>query len=286
MRADHTPPSPPPRRRLSLRHRLPVRCWHWFNLWCLIVLLMSGLQIFNAHPALYWGSASNFSDPWLEMYAVRTPEGAIEGVTALGPWQFNTTGVLGYSRVGDQPALRGFPDWITLPSYQSLSSGRLWHFLFGWLFAVSGALFVIYSLISGHFRRSLWPGLREWRHMGRDILNHLKFRFNAHRGKYNSLQKLSYFSVIFIALPMMIVTGLGMSPTINAAAPWLLDLLGGRQSARSLHFIIAFSLIVFVVVHVLLVLLTHPLRQLRGMITGYTPSRRRTAAEREPERPQ
>ncbi|MFC0267865.1 cytochrome b/b6 domain-containing protein [Kushneria aurantia] len=264
-------PSQNPHVRAGPRHRLPVRLWHWFNLWCLIVLLMSGLQIFNAHPALYWGSVSTFDDPWLEMYAIRTPAGDIEGITALGSWQFETTGVLGYSRVAGQPAVRGFPEWSTLPGYQHLSMGRLWHFFFAWLFAISGALFVIYALFSGHLKRDLWPAGREWRGLGRDILNHLKCRFHDHAGKYNSLQKLSYAGVIFVALPLMILTGLCMSPTFNAVAPWLLDLFGGRQSARSLHFIVATLLVLFVIVHVLLVLLTHPLRQLRGMITGRAP---------------
>ena len=250
-----------------LRHRLPVRAWHWINLWCLIVLLLSGLQIFNAHPALYWGSASNFDAPWLEMYAMRGADGSVHGITALGPWQFTTTGFLGYS----DESVRGFPAWATLPSYQFLSMGRIWHFFFAWLFAISGALFALYALLTGHFRRNFWLGTRDWRGLGRDILEHVKLRFNVHSGKYNSLQKLSYLSVVFLALPLMIVTGLCMSPTINAAAPWLLDLFGGRQSARSIHFITAFALVLFAVVHVVMVLLSNPLRQLRSMITGRVP---------------
>ncbi|MFC0338129.1 cytochrome b/b6 domain-containing protein [Kushneria avicenniae] len=272
---EHTPDHGRSRR---LRHRLPVRAWHWINLWCMIVLLLSGLQIFNAHPALYWGSASHFDAPWLEMYAMRGADGSVHGVTALGPWQFTTTGVLGYS--GE--SVRGFPAWVTLPSYQFLSMGRVWHFFFAWLFAISGALFALYALWTGHFRRNFWLSGRDWRGLGRDIINHLKLRFHAHSGKYNSLQKLSYLSVVFVALPLMIVTGLCMSPTINAAAPWLLDLFGGRQSARSIHFITAFSLVLFAVVHVAMVLLSHPLRQLRGMITGRVPRR---SSSSEPESP-
>ncbi|WP_110717338.1 molybdopterin-dependent oxidoreductase [Salinicola acroporae] len=145
------------------RHRLPVRLWHWFNLWCLIVLLMSGLQIFNAHPALYWGSASDFSDPWLEMYAIRGAGGEIQGQTALGPWVFDTTGVLGYSGHGDQASFRGFPAWLTLPSHQYLTMGRLWHFFFAWLFAGAGAIFALYVLFSGHLRRDLWLPAAQWR---------------------------------------------------------------------------------------------------------------------------
>ncbi|ART62709.1 cytochrome b/b6 domain-containing protein [Kushneria marisflavi] len=250
-----------------LRHRLPVRAWHWINLWCLIVLLLSGLQIFNAHPALYWGSASSFDAPWLEMYAMRGADGSVHGITALGPWQFTTTGFLGYS----DESVRGFPAWATLPSYQFLSMGRIWHFFFAWLFAISGALFVLYTLLTGHFRRNFWLDGRDWRGLGHDVIEHLKLRFHAHSGKYNSLQKLSYLGVVFVALPLMIVTGLCMSPTINAAAPWLLDLFGGRQSARSIHFITAFSLVLFAVVHVAMVLLSNPLRQLRAMITGRVP---------------
>lgn len=265
--------------RRERRHRLPVRLWHWFNLWCLIVLLMSGLQIFNAHPALYWGSASDFANPWLEMYAIRGPDGGVLGQTAVGPWTFDTTGVLGYSNSNGQPAVRGFPDWITLPSYQFLTMGRLWHFFFAWLFAGAGALFALYALFSGHLKRDLWLPTSQWRGMGRDILDHLRLRFHTERG-YNGLQKLSYLSVLFIALPMMIVTGLCMSPTFNAAAPWLLDLLGGRQSARSIHFIIAGSLVLFVVIHLLMVILSGPIRQIRDMLTGG----RRQSLPAEPQR--
>jgi thiosulfate reductase cytochrome b subunit len=245
-----------------------VRLWHWVNLWCLIVLLMSGLQIFNAHPALYWGSASNFDDPWLEMYAIRGTDGDIQGQTALGPWTFDTTGILGYSGSDDNASVRGFPGWITLPSYQFLTMGRLWHFFFAWLFAGAGALFVLYALFSGHLKRDLWLPASQWRGLGRDVLDHLRLRFHAGHGGYNGLQKLSYLGVLFVALPVMILTGLCMSPTFNAAAPWLLDLFGGRQSARSIHFIVAGSLVLFVIVHLLMVLLSGPFRQVRDMLTG------------------
>ncbi|WP_280538873.1 cytochrome b/b6 domain-containing protein [Chromohalobacter sp. 11-W] len=257
-----------PRSRLKHRHRLPVRLWHWLNLWCLIVLLMSGLQIFNAHPALYWGSASNFDNPWLEMYAIRGTDGDIQGQTALGPWVFDTTGVLGYSSSNGQSTVRGFPDWLTLPSYQFLTMGRLWHFFFAWLFAGAGALFALYALFSGHLKRDLWLPASQWRGLGRDVLDHLRLRFHGTRGGYNGLQKLSYLGVLFVALPMMVVTGMCMSPTVNAAAPWLLDLLGGRQSARSIHFIIAGSLVLFVIIHLLMVILSGPIRQIRDMLTG------------------
>ncbi|WP_110654095.1 cytochrome b/b6 domain-containing protein [Salinicola halimionae] len=255
-------------RHRERRHRLPVRLWHWINLWCLIVLLMSCLQIFNAHPALYWGSTSNFDDPWLEMYAIRGADGDIQGQTALGPWTFDTTGILGYSGSGDHASVRGFPDWITLPSYQFLTMGRLWHFFFAWLFVGAGALFVLYALFSGHLKRDLWLPASQWRGLGRDILDHLRLRFHATRIGYNGLQKLSYLGVLFVALPLMILTGLCMSPTFNAAAPWLLDLFGGRQSARSIHFIVAGLLVLFVIVHLLMVLLSGPFRQVRDMLTG------------------
>ena len=164
--------------------------------------------------------------------------------------------------------MRGFPEWITLPSYQSLAMGRLWHFFFAWLFAGAGALFVVYALFSGHLKRDLWLPASQWRGLGRDVLDHLRLRFPASRGGYNGLQKLSYLGVLFVALPVMILTGLCMSPTFNAAAPWLLDLFGGRQSARSIHFIVAGSLILFVIVHLVMVLLSGPFRQVRDMLTG------------------
>lgn len=259
-------------RRLIRRHSLTVRLSHWLNVLCMTVLLFSGLQIFNAHPALYWGQYGADSDPsFLSLEAVEEGD-SVRGVTRVGGLSFDTTGTLGVSNVDGEPTARGFPAWITLPSYQDLATGRRWHFFFAWLFVVNGLIYLGYGLLTRHFRRDLLPTTDELAptHLAQEIVDHARLRFP--RGEkarsYNALQKLTYLLVIFVALPLMIATGLTMSPGFDAFAPWLIDLFGGRQSARTLHFITASSLVAFVVVHVAMVLVSGVFNNMRSMITG------------------
>ncbi|ANL50176.1 UNVERIFIED_ORG: thiosulfate reductase cytochrome b subunit [Rhizobium esperanzae] len=260
-------------RMLIYRHSLVVRLSHWVNVLCLTVLLFSGLQIFNAHPALYWGQYGADNDPsFIAMEAVE--DGArVKGLTHIGSFTFNTTGFLGLSTAEGEATARGFPSWLTLPSYQDLSSGRRWHFFFAWLFVVNGLAYLAYGLISRHFRRDLAPARSELAltHLGQEVVNHARLRFpkGPEARHYNTLQKLTYLVVIFLLLPLMIATGLTMSPGFNAVAPWLLDVFGGRQSARTLHFLTAFSLVAFVIVHIVMVVLSGVFNNLRSMITGY-----------------
>ncbi len=259
-------------RRLIRRHSLTVRLSHWLNVLCMTVLLFSGLQIFNAHPALYWGQYGADNDPsFLSLEAVEQGD-AIRGVTRVGGLSFNTTGILGVSNVDGEPTARGFPNWITLPSYQDLATGRRWHFFFAWLFVVNGLIYMAYGLLARHFSRDLLPTKDELApaHLGQEIADHARLRFpkGEKARHYNVLQKLTYLLVIFVALPVMIATGLTMSPGFDAFAPWLLDLFGGRQSARTLHFITASSLVAFVVVHVAMVLVSGVFNNMRSMITG------------------
>jgi len=259
-------------RRLIRRHSLTVRLSHWLNVLCMTVLLFSGLQIFNAHPALYWGQYGADSDPsFLSLEAVEEGD-AIRGVTRVGGLSFDTTGTLGVSNVDGEPTARGFPAWITLPSYQDLATGRRWHFFFAWLFVVNGLIYLGYGLLTRHFRRDLLPTTDELApaHLAQEVVDHARLRFpkGEKARRYNALQKLTYLLVIFVALPLMIATGLTMSPGFDAFAPWLIDLFGGRQSARTLHFITASSLVAFVVVHVAMVLVSGVFNNMRSMITG------------------
>ncbi|MDE2631348.1 MAG: cytochrome b/b6 domain-containing protein, partial [Alphaproteobacteria bacterium] len=153
------------------RHTVFVRISHWVNAGCLLFLLMSGLQIFNAHPALYWGKSSDFDHPVLSLTAQDTDQGMI-GVTQIGPWRFDTTGVLGASDVDGIRTARGFPDWATLPGPQWLAMGRLWHFAFAWLFAINGLLFWAYAAALGHARRDLLPTKGDLAQLPRQIANH------------------------------------------------------------------------------------------------------------------
>jgi thiosulfate reductase cytochrome b subunit len=252
------------------RHPALVRITHWLNAGVLLIMLMSGLQIFNAHPALYWGNQSNFGRALLSFGALQNSAGKItKGVTQLGPWQFDTTGVLGASRVDGVMASRGFPDWATLPGPQWLAMGRVWHFFFAWLFAINSLIFVIYAFARGHVRQLL-PTWRDIRHLPREIREHLKLRFPKGEAAkhYNALQKLAYFTVIFILAPLVVLTGLTMSPTMDAALPFLPWIFGGRQSARTIPFICAFSFVAFFIVHIVMVVLSGTWNNVRAMITG------------------
>ncbi|AXA38790.1 cytochrome b/b6 domain-containing protein [Rhizobium leguminosarum] len=260
-------------RTLFYRHGLLVRLSHWVNVLCMTVLLFSGLQIFNAHPALYWGQYGADDDPSFISMEAEQEGDALKGVTHIGGLTFDTTGVLGVSNVDGDATVRGFPNWLTLPSYQDLASGRRWHFFFAWLFVINGFIYLAYGFVSRHFHRDLLPAAEELKpsHLGHEIVSHARLRFpkGAEARHYNTLQKLAYVAVIFVLLPLMVGTGLTMSPGFNAVAPWLLDLFGGRQSARTLHFLTAFSLVAFVAVHVAMVLVSGVFNNLRSMITGY-----------------
>lgn len=215
------------------RHALSTRLWHWLNLLCVVVLFMSGLTISNAHRRLYWGD-------W--------------GFEASQAWLM----------------VPRFPDWMTIPGYYSLAVARDWHILMAWPFAL-GLLFMwIAMMVNRHFKRDIVTKRREWQPSAiwRDVVEHLKLNFDHHEGKYNFLQKLAYGLVLGVFLPMMIFTGISISPGMEPTFGWLVDLLGGRQSARSLHFIFAFAIAGFFIVHVLLVILSGPIRQMRDMITG------------------
>jgi thiosulfate reductase cytochrome b subunit len=219
------------------RHSLATRLLHWINALCVFLVLMSGLQIFNADPRLYWGQFG------------ASPDTALLVVGA-----------------------HGFPHWATIPSYQWLSAGRRWHFFFAWLLVLNSFLYLLFSFISGHVRRDLLPTRAEIapRHIARDLWNHLRLRFPRGEAakRYNVLQKLAYFGVIFMLAPLILATGLTMSPGIDAACPWLLTLFGGRQSARTIHFTAAMLVALFILVHLLMVMLAGPWNEVRSMITG------------------
>ncbi len=217
------------------RHALATRLWHWVNAVAVVVLIGSGLMILNAHPRLYWGRyGANFDHAWIT-----------------------------FDR---------FPGWVTIPQTYNLALARNWHLSFALVLGFGLLAYMIASLVNRHFQRDLTlrrPELSR-RHLIADIRAHLAFRFHDPEapGDYNVLQKLSYVLVIFGLLPLVIATGIAMSPGLNAAFPWVLDLLGGRQSARSIHFLAASGITLFVIVHLVLVILAGPFNEVRSMITG------------------
>ena len=157
---------------------------------------------------------------------------------------------------------------LTIPSNRSLATGRIIHFFFAWILVGTLLVWAVASLITGHLRRDLVITGKDLRNLPQDVKDHARLRFH-HTKEYNTLQKLAYASVLFVAFPLMILTGLSMSPNFNASAPWLLDIFGGRQSARTIHFLTMIFLIGFFVIHMLMILAAGPINELRSIITGW-----------------
>ena len=215
------------------RHPSAVRLTHWINVVAVVVLLMSGANILLAHPHLYWGIRSTFADPWLSIPPI--------------------------------------PDWLLIPQGRNLADARRWHFFFAWIFVLNGLAYLLYGLVSRRFARRLWPSRTDIGGLGVAIREHARLHFprDEPARRYNVIQKLTYLAMILVVLPMMLLTGLSMSPGFNAIGGLLLDLMGGRQSARTLHFIAAGLIVGFIVVHVGLVIWTGVINNMRAMITGW-----------------
>jgi thiosulfate reductase cytochrome b subunit len=255
------------------RHTVAVRLTHWINALVLVLLLISGLRLFNYHPALYWGNYGYRGvPPFLAIAALEdidTDEPV--GVTTVMGHNFITTGVLGVSYdAGGEPVSVAFPNWLTLSD--TLAGARDVHFAAAWLLVINGLTYLLFGLFTGHFRRDLVPDAAELRprHVLADILNHIRLRRarGAAARRYNVLQKLAYVIVIFGLLPVMVLSGLTMSPAVTSAMPFLFDMFGGRQSARTIHFLVANLLVLFVFIHIIQVVATGLFNNLRSMITG------------------
>ena len=216
-----------------MKHALSTRLWHWINAAAAVVLFMSGLTISNAHRRLYWGNAG-----W-------APEEA---------WLH----------------VMRFPGWATLPMFRyDLAEARDWHNTAAWVFALGLLAYWIVILVNGHFRRDIAAGPRAYSPSAiRDTIRGYLTGANrrAEKADYNPLQRIAYSFVLGVFLPGMALTGLSISPGIEPAAPWLVEAFGGRQSARSFHFLFAFALLGFLVVHVAMVFVAGPVKTLGGMI--------------------
>ncbi len=226
---------------LVKRHRLSTRLWHWVNAVAVFIMLMSGLMISNAHPLLYWGQyGANFDRPWLDLTH--------------------------YLERGH------FPGWATIPSTYNLALARHWHLAFAWVLAFGFLAYLIVSLLNHHIQRdlALKRGELSPRHLVAEIVHHaqLKFPTGAAALTYNTLQKITYILVLFGLMPMLILTGMCLMPGLSTLTGWAIDLFGGRSTARSIHFICASGMALFIVVHLALVMLAGPLNEVRSMITG------------------
>jgi thiosulfate reductase cytochrome b subunit len=219
-------------------HALLVRVTHWITALCFFALLLSGVEILLSHPRFYWGEVGNVLTKPLFQLPVPSSRDMV---------------VTGYNYV--------------LPDENGWS--RYLHFEAAWLAVLTGLIYVVWGLASGHFRRNLLPAAsrQTWMAVLRD---HLRLRRpDASEGpSYNPLQRLAYWSVVFVLFPLIIWTGLAMSPTLDGAFPWIADSVGGRQSARTIHFFDAIALTVFVIVHIAMVARSGFLHRTRAMIVG------------------
>ncbi len=254
---------------LIYRQSVWTRVTHWIWVICLFFLFFTGLNIFNARPQLYIGQESGFTyDNTVFQIGYEAENGVARGFTEIFGFRFDTTGVLGMSGSAERPDFRAFPRWLTIPSYYDLGTARVVHFFFGWIFLGTMLVWFIASLVNGHLRRDLVPRKHDITGIPGDVADHFTFRLR-HGRSYNPLQKWAYIIVFAVLFPVVILTGLSMSPSMNAALPWLIDIFGGRQTARTLHFVAMLLLVLFFIVHVLMVVLANPFNELRSMITGW-----------------
>jgi len=223
------------------RHSALVRITHWIATLCFLALLVSGIEILISHPRFYWGETGNvLTQPLFKL--------PIPSSRNLVP--------TGYGYV--------------LPDQNGWS--RYLHFQAAWLVIFTGLLYVIFGFFTGHFRKNLLPAGTDlsWSALSKAIANHLRFErpSAAEAGSYNVLQRLTYLFVIFVLFPLVIWTGLAMSPAFVSAVPATVNLLGGQQSARTLHFFVSLFLVLFLLVHVVMVFIAGFRSRMRAMITG------------------
>lgn len=250
------------------RHSVTARITHWTVFLAIVVLSMSGLQIFNAAPYL---DASDLSNPAHRMLSIdgNQVQPAAVGTTTIFGHTFTTTHVLGYTDDGlGSETVRAFPGWITFPGYQDLASGRRWHFFFAWIFVLAGVAYLTVGLVRGDIQLlilrpsdlpKLWPMQAYYLKLRREPPDH---------GKYNPLQKAGYTAVLFLLAPFVILTGLALAPGFDAIANPLIWLLGGRQFARTWHFVSMLLLFGFFCGHVFLVVATGFVNNMRSMTLG------------------
>ncbi len=248
------------------RYALATRLSHWFWVIAFAALVSSGLQIFNAAPYL---DASDKSNPARRVLSIGSPSDNV-GTTTIFGHTVTTTGFLGWTSDGmGGKGARAFPSWLTIPAYQSLADGRRWHFFFAWFSALCWLGWLISAAIKGNLSDivlrpsdlpKLWPMQVYYLKLRKEPPQH---------GLYNPLQKAAYTAILFVIAPLVVLTGMALSPGIDAIAQPLTALFGGRQFARLWHFVGMLALIAFFLVHTFQVATQGIFNQMRSMITGW-----------------
>jgi DMSO/TMAO reductase YedYZ molybdopterin-dependent catalytic subunit/thiosulfate reductase cytochrome b subunit len=224
-----------------------LRATHFLNLLFLSLLVRSGFEILSAHPKLYWNDDCTPGSEWLRLTRKRQPAHEL--------WT---------SRDEEE----SFSSWIALPGRRNLGLGRHWHFLAdaGWL--LTGLLYVAMLAVTPAWRRLIptsWSILPGGWHV---LRSYLSLHLVLTPGRYNPLEQLAYFSVVFVLSPLAIATGLAMSPAIAARAPWYIRLFGGRQAARSIHFLLLCAFLAFFVVHLAMVIAHGEISEMALIVLG------------------
>lgn len=225
-----------------VRHSALVRVTHWITTLCFFALLLTGIEILISHPRFYWGEAGNVNTPALFKLPIPASRSTVP---------------TGYGYV--------------LPDQNGWS--RALHFQSAWVAVLTGLLYVISSLVNGHLRKDLAPGGAHlsWSAFSAAMANHVRLKplNGSEAGSYNLLQRLTYLCVIFILFPLIIWTGLAMSPAVMSAFPGMVSVLGGQQSARTIHFFVSGFLLLFVVAHIIMICIAGFKGRMRAMITGH-----------------
>jgi thiosulfate reductase cytochrome b subunit len=239
------------------RHPRWVRLSHWILAASVLTLVFTGVAILMVHPRLYWGEVGNDLTPaLLELPISRNYRHG--GWTTPTPLTTNAAGPVSASRTYDIFNQNGW--------------ARSLHFLAAWWLVVPGLAYVLAGLADGHFRRRFWPARDELAPdaIKRDIGEHLRLRIAMLDGPspYGLLQKCAYTLVVFALAPLLILSGLAMSPAVTAALPWLVRAFGGYQSARTVHFFAFAALALFALIHVAMVIMSGFKRQMRAMTLG------------------
>ncbi len=230
-----------PARSVTKRHSALVRVTHWITTISFLALLVSGVEILISHPRFYWGETGNVNTA--PLFKIPIPASRSSVPTGYG---------------------------YVLPDQNGWS--RYLHFQSAWLLVLTGSLYIISIFVSGHLQRSLLPARadRSWRALSTAIANHLRFKRPGEEEawSYNLLQRLTYLCVIFALFPLIIWTGLAMSPAFTSVFPTAVSVLGGQQSARTIHFFVTVFLVLFLLVHIVMICLAGFGNRMRAMITG------------------
>lgn len=238
-------------------HSIWVRLTHWIGTFSFILLLYTGFTILKAHPRLYWGEVGNDLTPALFEFPISKNY-------KHGGW---TNEVAFYSTKGSPVSASR-----TFEIYNENGWGRSLHFLSAWILVFAGIIYLFYAVFSGHIRKNLWPLTKQFSFASfkTDIWDHVKMKIVAATGgpDYGPLQKLTYLIVLFFLMPVIILTGLTMSPAVTAANPWLIKIFFGVQSARTIHFFAAALLTLFLLIHIIMIIKTGFQKQMRSMTIG------------------